>query len=355
MSAQFGPWKQHQESGYRRSPKHPMNAGAPRLSLALILMALVFITGTFGFVEIEKWDVWRALYFTLITITTVGYGDEGLSDSGKMFASVLLVGGVLSGSYTLGMIVQTSVANQLAWYKRMEKKISRLKGHTVVCGFGRMGFSVCTKLAARGKPFVVIERDPAGFAKAIEMGFLAIEGNASEEQELINARIAQASHVVAAVDNVAENILITMESRDLNPEAFIIARAERDEDMRKLYRAGVNRVLCPFKSGGREVADFVTRPHVADFLTQASLGDTGIALAEVRIDKSSTLIGTSLADYGRDIANHVSFVALQRKEGEVLIPPRGNHVLAEGDLLIVAGDPEQVSAMNEDAPVKSVA
>jgi len=318
-------------------------------------MALVFLSGTFGFVEIEKWEVWRALYFTLITITTVGYGDEGLSDTGKMFASVLLVGGVLSGSYTLGMIVQTSVANQLAWYKRMEKKIARLKGHTVVCGFGRMGLSVCTKLAARNQPFVVIEKDPAGFARAVEMGYLAIEGNASEDLQLIRARIAHASHVVAAVDNVAVNILIAMESRELNPKVFIIARTERDENLRKLYRAGVNRVLCPFKSGGREVVDFVTRPHLADFLTQASLGDTGIALAEVRIDEGSPLIGMTLADYGRDIANQVSFVALQLKSGEVLIPPRGNHLLATGDLLIVAGDPEQVSAMNEASHTTSAA
>lgn len=329
-------------------PRYGHGHSAPHLSHALILMALVIASGTVGFVEVEGWDWWRALYFTLITITTVGYGDEGLSDSGKIFASVLLVGGVLSASYTFGMIVQSSVANQLAWYKRMEKRISRLKGHTIVCGFGRMGLSVCRKLSKRGTPFVVIERDPARFAQAIDMGFLAIEGCASDRDLLEGARIERATHVVAAVDNIAENILIAMESRDLAPEAFIIARAERDDDMRKLYRAGVSRVLCPFNSGGSEVADFITRPRVADFLARASMGNNGIALAEIRIPEDSRLVGRTLAELGQAEADRISFVALETGDGEVKIPPRGNCTLQANDLLIVAGDPDQVAFLNEN-------
>ena len=328
-------------------PNAPGAEGAPRLSFALILMATVIVAGTFGFVVVEGWSLWRSFYFTLITITTVGYGDEGLSDQGQMVAAALLIGGVLSASYTLGMIVQTSVATQLAWHKRMQKKISRLKQHTIVCGFGRMGLSVCRRLSSLGVPFVVIERDDERLARALELGFLVVQGNASEEEFLIAARIEQASHVVAAVDNVAENILITMESRELSPDAVIIARGERDEDIRKLKRAGVNRVLCPFKSGGGDVADYITRPRVADFLARASTSESGIALAEIRIGEQSELIGKALSDMGREEANRVSFVALEKHSGEVHIPPRGQNTLAVGDLLIVAGDPEQVAAMNE--------
>ena len=327
-------------------PINSEEAAAQRLSFALLLMATVIVAGTLGFIEVEGWDTWRAFYFTLITITTVGYGDEGLSDEGKKFASILLMGGVLSASYTLGMIVQASVANQLAWKKRMHKRISRLKNHTIVCGFGRMGLSVARRLAARQVPFVVIEQDTERMQRALELGYLSIHGNASEEEFLIAARIEKASHVVAAVDNVAENILITMECRDLSPDSMIIARAERDEDIRKLRRAGVDRVLCPFKTGGGEVADYITRPNVADFLSRASLGEGGVALAEIRIGENSELVGKVLCDMGTSEADRLSFVALETCDGVVHIPPGGKSTLAPGDLLIVAGDPDQVAEMN---------
>jgi voltage-gated potassium channel len=331
-------------------PSMPPDSGAtPRLSLALILVASVIAAGTVGFTEVEGWGAWRAFYFTLTTITTVGYGDEGLSDKGQIVAAALLVGGVLSASYALGVIVQSSVATQLAWRRRMQKKISRLKNHTIVCGFGRMGLSVSKRLAARGVPFVVIEQDSDRLSRALELGYLTVQGNATEEEFLIAACVAHASHIVAAVDNVAENILITMESRELAPTAMIIARGERDEDIRKLKRAGVDRVLCPFKSGGGDVADYITRPKVADFLAKASMGGSGIALAEIRIEQGSGLIGQSLSEMGKSIANRISFVALESKGKPVQVPPRGDNQLGEGDLLIVAGDPDQVTMLNDCA------
>lgn len=330
---------------------------AQKLGLALVLVAIVTLAGTIGFVEIEGWDLWRSFYFTLITITTVGYGDEGLSDEGKKFATLILIGGVTSASYTFATIVSTSVATQLAWRKRMNKGIKKLRDHTIVCGFGRLGISVCEKLEARGAAFVVIERDPAHFAAAVERGYLAVQGTASEDGALLEAGLERAGHVVAAVDSFAENVVIAMEARDVNPEAVVIARAERNEDVRKLERAGVSRVLCPFKSGGRETVEYITRPRVADFLAQASMGDGGIALAEIRVREGSQLVDMTLAEYGQTRGDKISFVAHER-EGEdqpVTIPPRGDTRLAIGDHLIVAGDPDQIALMTELAQAGPVA
>ncbi|MFT4540425.1 MAG: voltage-gated potassium channel [Planctomycetota bacterium] len=332
-----------------KSAKPPMMGGMARaddkLTPALILVALVTIAGTIGFVQIEGWSLWRAFYFTIVTITTVGYGDEGMSDLGKKFTTILLIGGVTSASYTFAMIIQTSVASQFAWQKRMSKSINKLKDHTIVCGFGRLGSSVCEKLARRNSPFVVIERDPERFALAVDQGYLAIEGIASENGTLTAASLDKAKYVVAAVDSYAENLVIAMEAQELSSKVQVIARAERAENVIKLERAGVSRVLCPFESGGRETADFITNPGVANFLAQTAMGNGGIALAEVHIEKGSTLVGRTLAAFGKTEGDHISFVALGRDGDPPMIPPRGKTVITPGDRVIVAGDPGQIELM----------
>ncbi len=325
------------------------------LARALILVALVTLAGTIGFMETEEWELWKAFYFTLTTITTVGYGDEGLSEGGKKFATLLLIGGVTSASYAFATIIQASVASQFAWKKRMNKQIKHLKDHTIICGFGRLGSAVSERLALRNAPFVVIERDPSRFMKAQELGYLAIEGIASEDDALKKAGIDVASHVVAAVDSFAENVVITMESHEINPEAIIIARAERDEDVRRLERAGAHRVLCLFTSGGRETVEFITRPGVADFLAQAAVGDSGIALANIRVYEGSELVGVALGEFGRERGNKLSFVAIERRGEPVMIPPRGNTKLEAGDHLIVAGDPDQIALMTQLCVSRGVA
>lgn len=321
--------------------------GNQKLVRALVLVAIVTLGGTMGFVEIEGWTLWKAFYFTMVTITTVGYGDEGLSEAGQKFATLLLIGGVASASYTFAMIIQTSVASQFAWQKRMNKAISKLKDHTIVCGFGRLGESICEKLEQRGSPFVIIERDSERFSHALDKGYLAIEDVASENGSLLSAGLNYASHVVAAVDSYAENVVISMEARELRPDVIVIARAEREENVRKLERAGANRVLCPFQSGGRETADFITQPRVANFLAQTSMGDGGIVLADIRVEVGSKLVDVKLADYGSGEGDKISFVALECESGAVCIPPRGDTLLKPGDHVIVAGDAEQIAGMTE--------
>jgi voltage-gated potassium channel len=319
------------------------------LRTALVLLGLVTLLGTAGFVELEGWELWRAFYFTIITITTVGYGDEGLSDAGKRFATLVLLGGVTSASYTFATIVQTSIATQFAWRKRMNRDIDRLSGHTIVCGYGRLGRSICDRLERHDVEFVVIERERRNYEEAVRRGYLTIEGGASDEEVLLRAGLERASHVVAAVDSFADNLVIALEAREANPRAVIIARAERDTDRRKLERAGVHRVLCPFRAGGGEVVDMITRPKVAEFLARATVGHDGIALADLRVGPGSRLAGRTLADIGRSEGSRISFVALERADGEVVLPPRGEHRLEVGDHLIVAGDDGQIARLDRDA------
>ena len=331
------------------------SGGNEKLIRAVILVFLVTLAGTLGFRAIENWPFWKAFYFTIVTITTVGYGDEGLSETGQKFATLLLIIGVSSASYTFAMIVQTSVASQFAWRKRMNKAIARLRNHTIVCGFGRLGESVCEHLHERKTPFVVIERDAERFAHAVNLGYLAIEDIASENDSIMAAGLEHASHVVAAVDSYAENVVIAMEARELNPEVTVIARAEREENVRKLERAGVSRVLCPFQSGGRETADYITQPRVANFLAQTTVGGGGVVLADILVEHGSKLAGMRLGEFGSSHGSKISFVALNRDDEPALIPPRGDTLLEVGDHLIVAGDPDQIAKMTDMSKGRALA
>ena len=328
------------------TPPAPLDdAGVHRrqAARAVAAMLVVVVGGTAGFVYIEDWSLWRALYFTLITITTVGYGDQGISEGGQMFASVLLVGGIAVASYTLAMVVQAAVANQLAWRRRMQQKIDQLGGHAIVCGFGRMGRTVCHELAAAGIDVVVLEKCPERLRKAGDEGFPFVEGDAGEDEVLLQAGIERAKYIVAAAG--VGNLVITLSARDLSPKITIIARAEGDEEIRKLHRAGADRTVSPYHSGGLEIAAAITRPLVAEFLAHTRLAGGSVVLAEVTIGEASPLVGRSLADFGKHEADRIAFVAHHPAGGEQRIPPRGMDIFAAGDRLVVAGDPVQVARM----------
>ncbi len=326
-----------------------------RLRNALLLLTLVTLGGAAGFVIIEGWDFWRALFFTLITITTVGYGDEGISDAGKKFASILLVGGIGVASYTFALIVQTAVTSQFAWRKKMQKHIDQLAKHTLVCGFGRMGREVSNQLATMNIPFVVIDRDPKAFFEACELGYLAVEGAASEDEVLEKAGIASAAHVVCLVPSAAENIVITLSARELRRDIPIISRAERNEEVKKLRLAGATRIVSPYKSGGLEIANAIVRPTVADFIARSQLADSDVAFSDFVIGDRSPLVGRLLAEVGKSEGTRLSFVAMERPGEAAMIPPSGALALEAGDHLIVAGDPLQIDALRELAEGRSKA
>ena len=322
-----------------------------QLVRALLLLVLVVLGGTIGFARIEHWSAWDSFYFTLTTITTVGYGDQGISEPGRKFATVLMLGGVISASYAFAVVIETSLAKTLAWKKRMTKRIDRIREHAIVCGFGRMGRAVCKGLNSKGIPFVVIERGPQAFGQALDLGYAAVQGCASEDSILIEAGVERAAFVITAIDSLAENIVIAMSAKDAHPDLTVVARAESERDVLKLKRAGADRIISPYKSGGDDVVGYVVNPTVAEFLANAHLGEADVALAEVKVHAESALEGVKLADYGRSAGKHISFVALQRGHHPNKVPPGGEERLQAEDRLIVAGDPAEVAEMRERARV----
>lgn len=315
------------------------------LTSALFLFMAVCLVGSAGFMWIEGWSFEESLYFTLISITTVGYGDQGASDTGKLYALVVVLSGFGITTYTFSLLMQRAVSNGLRWRDRMQAQIDALTGHSIVCGYGRMGRTICAELAHENASFVVIEEGEKQYEKAVEDGVLVLRGSAADDEVLERAGVRQAAHIVSAVDGEMENIAVTLSASELNPDIEIIARAERDSEVRKLFRAGATRTVSPFRAGGLDAANALLRPAIADCLMHTSEEDCPVELAQVPVEPGSILDGDELARFGQDQGRDAAFVALQHAGGELTISPSGSTRLRAGDTLIVAARPDRVPAL----------
>ena len=214
-------------------------------------LRLVIVFGSFGFTLLEQeWSIWKALFFTLITVTTVGYGDEGLSERGEVFAAVLLLVGIATVTYCFRNVVSFVADYRFAWRRRMMKRIKALKDHFVVCGFGKIGQSVCQKLAEANVPFIVVDSDQARYEEALELQYLAVRGNAHCDQLLQSINTTKAKGLVCATSKDAENVFITISVKEMNPDIYIASRAGYSSDVGKIQRAGAVACDLPVQDGG---------------------------------------------------------------------------------------------------------
>ncbi len=312
-----------------------------RIVRCLLALFLVLSSGALGFAWTEDWPLWRGLYFTLITVTTVGYSDEGISPQGKQFAVVLLLVGIATTTYCMSTVVQIVVSRQLGWKRRMQRQIEQLNQHVIVCGYGRVGRTVAEQLHQAGVEFVVIERNEQHFQEAVDRGLLALHGNATDDAVLKAAGVTRARAVVCLLDSDAENVFITLSARDFNPKAFIVCRAETESAAGKAHRAGARMVVSPYYAAGVDVATAVIRPNLAQFLEHGRNGQGGFDLTEIAITPRSPLVGKTVAEVGR-ACDTVVFVALKQPDGQTIIRPPGGLRFDAGDILFLAGSRESL-------------
>jgi len=228
----------------------------------LLLTAIAFVGGSVGYYRIEDgWTILDAIYMTVITLTTIGFGEvHALSPAGQLFTIFLVLFGLgtaaMLGSQLAGMLVDGRLGHY--WrQQRMERTLSRLRDHVIVCGYGRIGHSICEELGVMGATCVVVESDPDRQAEARAAGWTVLPGNATSDEALLSAGIGRAKAIVAALSHDTDNVFITLSARDLNPEVVIIARTESDYLEPRLRKAGADRVVSPSKLGGGRIARMV--------------------------------------------------------------------------------------------------
>lgn len=316
------------------------------LRIAIFLVLSVLVLGIVGYMLIEHYSFLDALFTTVDMMSTVGITLHPLSDYGRLFTIVIIILGVGSLFYTFGTIMEFVIEGHLGreiGRRIMDRKIDALRNHCVICGFGRVGSRVAEEFATARKPFVVIDENEVNVQNCIQKGYLALQGDAASDDVLREAGIQHAQALLAATDQDANNIFITLSARNLHPNLLIVSRANHDETIVKLKRAGANRVLSPYTIAGHRMANLALQPTVVDFFeTLMNAEITELAVQEVTLPANSVLIGKTIAGAQNMMTDGTMILAIKKPDG-LVIGSRLETRIEDGDSAIIVGTPEQLS------------
>jgi voltage-gated potassium channel len=318
-----------------------------RFLIAVIVFLNLILVGTSGYHWLEGMSWINAVYMTVITLSTVGFGEVGeLSEAGRLFTIALIIGGggLAAFSVTVGVDFILSGEWRIYWEKRRGlRMVSELSNHVIVCGFGRVGKHVTEELKAEGVHFVVVDNDNEQVTQAKELGHLAVLGNAANEGLLRQVGVGTARGLVAAANSDAENVFITLTARALQPNLYIVARVNYEDSEPKLLRAGADRTILPYYTSGRRIATMLMRPSVADFLDEVvHAGGLELFLEEVELQTGSPLVGKSISEAQVRAETGVTVLACRTGSGEFDTRLGPDTLLQPGGVLIVLGTREQL-------------
>lgn len=316
---------------------------------AAILLASIVVLGTIGYVAIEGWKWFDALYMTITTITTVGGGEpKPMSVAGKWWTiAVVIVGfGVLT--FTLLTLIGYLIEGRfgaVVGERRMRGRAARMAGHFILCGYGRVGREIARTFTEERIDFVVIDINPESLARAAAQGLTVIPGDAADVATLKAAGVERAKGLITCIDSDENNVYVTLSARVLNPQLFIVARANRDESEPKLRLAGASRIISPYTIGGRRMASLAMRPTAVEFVdTVLSAHNSELLLEDFTIPPNSAWIGrtaASLAPNGDE-----AIILAMKRSGKMLFRP-SDTTLAAGDEIVVAGPSDGIRALEK--------
>ncbi len=325
-----------------------------RVFFIFSLLLLILLGGTFGYMFFENTSFWDGLYLTVITITTVGYGDlVPIHTSGKIFTVFLVFAGVSLVMYIFGRITETMIEGglrRIVERRKMDKKVARLRDHYIVCGFGRIGKVISKILKENNRPFVVIDKDIEELKEVERRGYIELQGEASDDDTLLTAGIKRARGLIAVVSSDADNLYITLTARGLNPDLFILARSSGVNGVeKKLMRAGASKVISPYYIGARRMAQLIVRPTVMDFIDLTMhAGDLGLRMEELLVSKRASIANKKLQESGIRKNYDVIVVAIKREDGQMLFNPKPDTMILPGDIMIVLGEHDHITALEKE-------
>lgn len=287
---------------------------------------------------------------TLITISTVGFSEiRPLSDVGRGITIIIIILGISLLTYTLGQVARIFVEGELRKVlgrRKLEKQISELRGHFIICGYGRIGSIIVKELNTAGIPLVVIEQDPESISSLEADHVLYLNMDATSDEALIAAGLGRARGLVTAVSSDADNVFIALSAKGIRPDIFILARASDVKNENKLLRAGASRVVCPYQMGGRRMAEILHKPTVVDFLDQTMMhNELGLQMEEAVIAETSPVTGKTVMSSGLRQDFGVIIIAIKRKTGEMVFNPGPDENFNAGDTIVVIGKKKELQRM----------
>jgi len=328
--------------------------GNPRLKQIANLLAAVAVTlvaGTIGFhlVLDETW--FQSLYRAVITATLTGLDTVPSSDGARALSIVMVLAGLTIIAYAGAVIVEAIAGGVLTGVlaeRRRERTIERMRDHFIICGYGRVGRRVAEEFRAAGVPYVVLDFNEDAVAAAKERDELLIEGNATEDEDLRRAGIERASGLCAAADSDADNLYISLSARSVRPDLQIVARASDEDAEKKLFLAGADRVVLPYRTAGRTMANLVLRPQVTDFLDVVTTA-TGpdLHLAQIEVHPTCPQAGKTIRDIRVRHKTGAIIIALRRRDGSFDTTPEPDVTIEAGDVLVGVGTTEELRALED--------
>jgi len=317
---------------------------------AACLLALL-LAGSLGFVWLEGWDFFDALYMTVTTLTTVGYSEtHPLDRIGRIYNMVLILTGMGVMFYIVGSLARVVIEGELhavLGRRKLIKHIRRMKNHYILCGFGRIGEIIARQLTERGLSLVVVENDPAMQDRLEASGYYFINGDATREEVLLEAGIERAKGLISVVSSDAANVYVVLTARSLKPDLFIVARGGEPGSEKKLLRAGADKVESPYEMGGQKMAQTIMRPTVVTFMELAMKEGVDWTMEEIVVGPASSLQGVLLADSGIRQNLNLILVAIKRDGGEMLFNPSHETPILAGDTLIALGLRKNLDALEQ--------
>jgi voltage-gated potassium channel len=325
----------------------------PRRIWGTLLVAAVLLgVGTVGYRWIEgpHWSYFDGFYMTAITLTTIGFGEtHELRTPGRVFTVALAFGGIFILAYLASELVRGVLTGELQaaiGRQVVDDKLNTLTGHTLVCGFGRMGRIVCAELERQHKRFVVVDGSAERLADFPFAHGLPVHGDATVDEVLRKAGVDRAKSLITVVGSDADNVYITLSARLLNPRLLIVARAEEEEAESKLRKVGANKVISPYLAGGHRAVQAVLRPTVLHFMEMATRPEfLDLQIEEVRVSAAGPMAGHTLRQTRIHADLGIMVVGILRPGGELVYNPQGDTVVEADAILIALGQRRQLDQL----------
>lgn len=322
-----------------------------RFAFAVLAFLGVLVTGTVVFHAILAEDWSSAFYRSVVTTTLTGLDSKPEGTGAEIFTIVLLLAGVAIFLYIAGAIVELiarGVLEDVLGERRRRRVIERMRDHTIICGFGRVGRRIGAEFVASGQPFAVIDHNPNSIATATELGAAVVDGDGTEDADLERAGLSRARALVASADSDEINLFITLSARAARSDLFIVARASDDSAARKLRLAGADRVVQPYSSAGLQMANLVLKPQVAAFLDVVSTAEgEELRFEEIVVPQTCGAAGRTIRELRVRDSTGAMVVAIRKQDGTFDATPSPDAMFETGDVVIGVGTADELRRLEE--------
>lgn len=323
------------------------------LFLGVAAFGGVILLGTLWYCLVERWPLADSLYMTVITLSTVGFMEVNpLSDRGRLFTIVLIIVGVIWLGYIANRFTEAVIQGYFRDGVRLQQQrrlLEDVSEHFVLCGFGRTGQQIAQEFASENIPFVIIDQDEEGVEVAQSLGYVTVQGGATQDRTLLQAGIARARGIVTTLASDADNLYAVLSAKNINPHIRAIVRANSEDALEKMQQVGADAVVSPYMTVGKRMVAAALRPQVVNFMDVALTGsEPDFYIEELLIDRENCpYIGQTLGAAGVRSQTGASILAIRRANGDLIGAPSAQTQFRSQDLLICMGTTQQLQALNQ--------